>query len=355
MRLKEYWWKILCVLIFLYVLIIGMITPLKPGVLDTDLSFGKAGELQVINVSTYNTNHKKSGLLRAWLKLDSVHAVRSHDIRVNADNQLALHFNIPNHMPTKDSLAQTTLVIDSNKDGYMLLPNAFTIKQDSIDINKGQLAWSKEQIDNLHLSEGLSFPFRNILYETIRNTFFHVSLWFAMFIILIISLVYSVMYLRKPSFRCDVIASSLTDVAIVFGLLGIVTGSIWAKYTWGTFWTTDVKLNMSATALLIYLAYWILRSSIKDQDRRARTAAVYSIFAFLALIPLVFVIPRMMDSLHPGNGGNPALGGEDMDNTLRMVFYPAIIGFTLLGLWISSLFIRFRLVEHKVLLNENNT
>jgi heme exporter protein C len=64
---------------------------------------------------------------------------------------------------------------------------------------------------------------------------------------------------------------------------------------------------------------------------------VYNIFAFGALVPLIYVVPRLTDSLHPGAGGNPAFGSEDLDNTMRMVFYPAILGWTLLGFWIASL------------------
>ena len=66
------------------------------------------------------------------------------------------------------------------------------------------------------------------------------------------------------------------------------------------------------------------------------------------IIPLLFVIPRMTDSLHPGNGGNPAFGGEDLDNTMRMVFYPAVIAWTLLGLWISNILFRLKRVEERI-------
>jgi heme exporter protein C len=79
-------------------------------------------------------------------------------------------------------------------------------------------------------------------------------------------------------------------------------------------------------------------------------ASAYNIFAFIALIPLVFVIPRLTDSLHPGNGGNPALGGEDLDNTLRMIFYPSIIGLTLIGVWMASLYYRVIKAREKILL-----
>ncbi len=126
-------------------------------------------------------------------------------------------------------------------------------------------------------------------------------------------------------------------VGVVLGILGLLTGALWAKWTWGAFWSWDIKQNMSAVALLIYLAYFVLRSSLDDLEQSARISAVFNIFAFAMLIPLIFVIPRLTDSLHPGNGGNPGMGGEDLDNTMRMIFYPAIIGWTLLGFWIANL------------------
>ena len=97
------------------------------------------------------------------------------------------------------------------------------------------------------------------------------------------------------------------------------------------------KLNMSALTMLIYIAYIVLRASIQDIDKKRRISSAYNIFALVAVIPLIFVLPRLTDSLHPGNGGNPAFGSDDMDNVLRMVFYPSVIAFTLIGLWIASL------------------
>jgi heme exporter protein C len=101
------------------------------------------------------------------------------------------------------------------------------------------------------------------------------------------------------------------------------------------------------------LAYLVLRSSTLDLEKRGRLSSVYSIFAFAVLIPLIFVIPRLTSSLHPGNGGNPALGGEDLDNTLRMFFYPSIIALILIGTWIASLLYRSDLIEDKVMSEDN--
>jgi len=182
--------------------------------------------------------------------------------------------------------------------------------------------------------------------ETIRNLYFHVPFWFGMIILFTVSMVYSIRYLLNPmEKRFDISAVAFIEVGLLFGLLGIVTGGIWAQYTWGKFWSFDIKQNMSAIALMIYMAYFVLRASFDDEQQKARLAAIYNIFAFACLIPLLFVIPRLYDSLHPGNGGNPGFGGEDLDNTMRMVFYPAIIGWTLLGVWIANLITRLQKVR----------
>jgi heme exporter protein C len=89
----------------------------------------------------------------------------------------------------------------------------------------------------------------------------------------------------------------------------------------------------------------VLRSSFEDTQKRARLSAIFNIFAFASFMPLVWILPRMTDSLHPGNGGNPAFGKYDMDNAMRLVFYPAIIAWTLLGVWFTSLRIRLKLIE----------
>ncbi|HET7819159.1 MAG TPA: cytochrome c biogenesis protein CcsA [Bacteroidia bacterium] len=127
----------------------------------------------------------------------------------------------------------------------------------------------------------------------------------------------------------------------------MITGSIWAKFTWGAWWTNDVKLNGAAITMLTYFAYIILRSSITDEQKRGKVAAVYNIFAYVMMLVFVLIYPRMNDSLHPGNGGNPGFSTYDLNNNMRMVFYPAVIGWTLLGVWIMTLRIRIQNIQLK--------
>ncbi|UII22636.1 cytochrome c biogenesis protein CcsA [Fulvivirga ligni] len=198
---------------------------------------------------------------------------------------------------------------------------------------------------------GLLFkvPRLNILNETVRALHFHVPMWFGMIIMLLISVIFSVLYLRSSDSKYDIAAIEFANVGVVFGILGIITGMLWAQFTWGDWWSGDPKQNGAAVGLLIYFAYFILRGSLENQDQKARISAVYNIFAFFALIPLLFVLPRLTDSLHPGNGGNPGFNAYDMDSRLRLVFYPAVIGWTLLGVWITSVRIRINKINHSLL------
>lgn len=190
-----------------------------------------------------------------------------------------------------------------------------------------------------------------ILHESIRNVYFHVPMWFAMIVLFVINAVYSIKYLRNASEHNDAWAESSANVGVLLGILGIVTGMIWANFTWGEPWSNDPKQNSAAIALLVYFAYFVLRGSIEDEQKKAKISAVYSVFAFPVMIVLVFILPRMTDSLHPGNGGNPGFNTYDMDNDMRKVFYPAVLGWIFMGIWIAQIKFRFKKLSDKSLEN----
>ena len=193
----------------------------------------------------------------------------------------------------------------------------------------------------------IEVPRLPILNETIRNLYFHVPMWFSMVILYLISVIYSIKFLNSGNEKDDLIALESVNTGIICGFIGLATGMMWAKFTWGTFWTNDPKLNGSAIATLMYLAYIVLRSSIEEDQKRAKISAIYNIFAFPAMIVLLFILPRLTDSLHPGNGGNPGFGGYDLDDKMRLVFYPAVIGWILIGVWIMTIRYRIRILENR--------
>jgi len=199
------------------------------------------------------------------------------------------------------------------------------------------------------------------LQETIRNLYFHVCMWFAMMILFTVSVVNSIKYLRTFNLKYDIYARQYATVGIVMGVLGYITGAIWMTFTWADpnnpafqsfgALAREPKLIGAAIALLIYFAYMVLRDSINDMDKRARISSVYNIFAYAMLFPSIWILPRILPSLHPGREGNPALNTSDIDSGMRIVFYPAVIGWTLLAVWITTLKIRLSLINEKKLMS----
>lgn len=188
-----------------------------------------------------------------------------------------------------------------------------------------------------------------VLNETIRNLYYHVTMWFGMMAMMACSLFYSIRYLSKNNLYDDFRAEQFAHSGILLGILGICTGSIWARFTWGGWWVNDPKLNGAAISLLIYFAYLVLRNSMDEEQKRARVSAVYNVFAFVLLMVFLMVYPRLnkVDSLHPGNGGNPAFSAYDLNSSMRWVFYPAVIGWILIGTWISSLGFRLKKLKYE--------
>ena len=177
---------------------------------------------------------------------------------------------------------------------------------------------------------------------SLRNVFYHVGMWFGMFAMLTTSFIFSLRYLRGFREKEDVVAVEAANVGILFGFLGLITGMIWAKNTWGAFWVRDPKLDGAAVGMFIYLAYMVLRGSIDDTHKRAKVSAVFNIFAFILWIVFVLVLPRMSGStIHPGQDGAPIMA-LDLSATTRIVFYPAMVGWILLGFWIMNLRVRIR-------------
>jgi heme exporter protein C len=361
------WWKFVCVGLLCYTFLAGLLIPLGAGLKGIQPSYIQTAGAQQIFVNTYGVNYGadiQAGKTQARLRLNATQALCAESVSVgNNPFELVLAFNLPETPLPID----TSLTKKNKKSPYPLLEvyspsHGYTSMQSAV-MFAPKLALSPEPaLKPASLCEAVpypnntvwQFPFLNILEETIRNLYFHVPMWFGMMFLLGVSVVYSIKSLSKPTFaekglnsnqKNDVYATAFAAVGLLYGILGIVTGALWAKNTWGAYWSWDVKQNTSAVALLIYMAYFVLRGSFDDYDKRARISAIYNIFAFSTLIPLLYIVPRMVDSLHPGMGGNPAFSSYDLDNKMRMVFYPSILAFIFLGVWIASLRARLGVLE----------
>ena len=194
-----------------------------------------------------------------------------------------------------------------------------------------------------------TIPEMNILEETARNLYFHVPMWFTLMAATVVSAYHSAMYLRTGDILRDVRAREAARVGMLFGLMGIVTGMMWARFTWyegtGKWWNFDPKQSMAAVLLLIYGAYFVLRSGIDVAEKRGRIAAVYNLFAVVTMPFLLYILPRQMKSLHPGAEGNPAFSQTDLAPAMRWIFYPAVLGFFALAWWLYTQRVRLARVE----------
>ncbi|NLM46669.1 MAG: cytochrome c biogenesis protein CcsA [Firmicutes bacterium] len=189
------------------------------------------------------------------------------------------------------------------------------------------------------LASFLYMPATQGLGQTGRIIVYHVpAAWLAVLAYLI-SMLNAVGYLRRGELRLDRQARINAELGTVFCLVATVTGAIWSRAAWGWYWNWDPRQTSIAVLLLIYTAYFVLRSAVSDQARRARLSAVYSVLAFLTVPFLVFVVPRVYASLHP-DLINLEQGSFDMDRKMLVVFLASLAGFTGLYAWMYKLVAR---------------
>ncbi len=172
-----------------------------------------------------------------------------------------------------------------------------------------------------------------MLGQTSRILFFHVPTAWLATVAFLVSAINSIQYLRKQSLRYDVWAASSAQIGLIFSILATVTGSIWASKIWHSFWNWDPRETSIFILLLIYAAYFALRSAIEVEEQKARLSAVYSIIAFVTVPFFIFIVPRIYQSLHPDPIIN-SQGKINMDGGMQIIFFSSLIGFTALFFWI---------------------
>jgi heme exporter protein C len=343
------WWKAASVIILAGVFLVGLLVPLYPGIETASPENAKAGNVLELKIKGYNTFFSRSGEdLRLWLAYNGEYAISATEKAVEDDRNLNATFEIPNDFPVENTSLSLDLIVDDAVHGAMFLPSAVQLTSTPETAANDSL-WSMVGVTGLHENKEFRFTNIPINYESIRNLYFHVPMWMVMFVMFFLSVWHSIIHLGKSQLESDVRAAAYAETGLLFGVLGLVTGMLWATYTWGAPWSNDIKQLMTAAALLVYVAYFILRTSFDEPEKGARISAVYNIFAFAALIPLIYIVPRIFSSLHPGGEGNPVFNRDDLNVNMRLVFYPAVLGWTLLGLWVSTLRIRYKLLENKLL------
>jgi heme exporter protein C len=340
-RMKLNWWKWACVVLLIYTFIAGLLIPMAPGLYEvTPVNLSTASAPFTVNITGYNTRFlSNEKTIQAWL-LNDKSKVAATSVKAISETQLEVIFPqlAPVNRPVFD------LFVNDDADGTMVMANAIASTDSTSSITPNNtITVRNEKADHF------AFPFQHILYESIRNLFFHVPMWFTMIALMAWAVWNNIRFLRSGNLAHDNKSAEAVNAGLLFGVLGLLTGSLWARVTWGSWWVDDIKLNGTAITMLAYMAYVVLRGAVEDEQKRARISAVYSIFAFVMMLVLIGVLPRLNgnDSLHPGNGGNPAFGQYDLDSRLRTVFYAACLGWILLGFWVYNIRLRIRNLNEK--------
>lgn len=170
-----------------------------------------------------------------------------------------------------------------------------------------------------------------------RIFYFHLSSAWVGFGAWIVTAVAGGVYLRRRDLKYDRVAVASAEIGVLFIAMVLLSGMLWARPVWNTWWTWDFKLTLSALQFLMYLAYLMLRSGIDDVNKRARFAAVYGIVGALT-VPLNFLVSRVLQSIHPavfGPSANEASqGGTGIESIMGIVLAYCLATFTVLSIYL---------------------
>jgi heme exporter protein C len=180
-----------------------------------------------------------------------------------------------------------------------------------------------------------------------RIFFFHVPVAWVTVLAFLFSMINSILYLKTKEMNYDMQAEASSRLGFMFAVLATISGSIFARYAWGSFWNWDPRETSIFILLLIYGAYLALRSSIETGERKANFSAVYSVLAFITVPFLVFVIPRVYRSLHPADSVIDTGLKIQMPPLILLIFIASLLGFSLLFLWIYQMEVRILMSYRK--------
>ena len=183
-----------------------------------------------------------------------------------------------------------------------------------------------------------------------RIFYTHVSVGWVGMIGFLLALVAGIFYLITGKKKWDIVGLAGVEVGLVFVFLNIISGSVWAKATWNTWWTWDPRLITATIMELIYIAYLMLRRSIDEPGRRGRFSAIYAIIGFVS-VPLTFLSIRIWNTIHPvviASGDAGADTGMNMTSNMRIAFFFALFTFTVIGITLIWHRIRIGFLTDKI-------
>lgn len=321
---KPLWWKIVAVSLLFLSCTFALLTPLGGSFEDVkSVSEIPGKEIMPLNFKARDFEKQKDTLyftastpIHFFNKIDNAKEYRMRYVGANSDN-----------------IESATELVGLAK--YITEESIFEISKIT-------------SIDPLFV-----FPYVPKLEQRIRNLVFHVPMSWVGTLAFALSMAYSISYLRKRRWMDDIKATGAALIGLVLCILATTTGMVWAKYDWGSYWSGDPRQISILVLMIIYFAYFLFRSSIDQEEKRARLSAVYSVFSFLTVVPLVFIIPRQFESLHPGAKGDGTTGpvidtkAGMLDSELALSFYMSLCGFIIIFFWLFSLYVRYKKLSYK--------
>jgi heme exporter protein C len=263
-------------------------------------------------------------------------------------------------LQTGDSKKVMLLVIDktgNNMLGYSSNPDVYN--NISTDYKILKVRWNKtentiEILEGDKLSFFMTFPLIPGLEERSRIILFHVPVAWVSVLGFLVSMIFGIKYLIKRNIRDDDRSVAAAGLGLLFCILATLTGSIWAKFNWGSFWNWDPRETSIFILLIIYGAYFALRSAVDISEKRAVLSSIYSILSFITVPFFIFILPRITAGLHPGSaddlstpGGGPVIK-SGMSIEMRLVFFLSLIAFSMLFFWLLDLRIRATKISKKI-------
>jgi len=175
--------------------------------------------------------------------------------------------------------------------------------------------------------------------------YFHVPCAWVSFLAFFVVFVYSIAYLWKKERRYDLIAHSAGEIGVVFATLVLITGPIWARPVWNTWWEWSPRLTLFLVLWFIFVAYLMLRGFVEDKEKAARFSAVFGIVGFLD-VPIVYLSIRLWRDIHP----SPVVREGGLAPDMWVAFGFSLFTFTLLFIYL--LYLRVQLQKSEVALSD---
>lgn len=325
---KPMWWKMTAVLLVIAALVLTIGPPVTGNLSTT--TFIKQGFYTDLNISIKVRKNQfvyddKNGF---WIK-----ALGNSEIK----GLESLDFN------RKMIIRSKELPDEFKAENTLVVKTKYNKEHDAL-----------EYMETKFINPPFDYPFVPNLDERIKILNLHVPMAWIAVVAYMMSMIYAIKYLRTNDFKWDMYNTATASLGTLFAILATVTGMFWAKYNWGTYWNWDPRQTSIFILIMIYAAFFALRSAIDNDERRAKLSSVYSIISFITVPFLVFVLPRLASGLHPGSkddvNAGPLVSGQAgaLDSNMMYSFGLSLFAFTLIYFWILNMLLRTNKINQKL-------